>query len=176
MFEYLCVSCKTLFSVTRKRPENTSGNYFCSQSCSASYNNKVSPKRTKRTYSCVVCSIKTSKRTYYCKTCKEKKHGSDFTLEEFSYTGKKHYQVFAKARERARKQYLAAHPNPCCEKCKYSYHIEVCHIKSISSFSKETLVSVINDPSNLIGLCPNCHWEMDHPKESDALPTELYPR
>ena len=49
-----------------------------------------------------------------------------------------------------------------CEQCGWKHHVEVCHIKSISDFSKDTVVSVINDRSNLKLLCPNCHWLFDH--------------
>ena len=40
--------------------------------------------------------------------------------------------------------------------------IEVCHIKPIRQFSEDTLLSVINDKTNLLLLCPNCHWEYDN--------------
>lgn len=50
---------------------------------------------------------------------------------------------------------------------KNSKHIEVCHIRPIADYPPDTLLSVINDTSNLIGLCPNCHWEFDH-KQSSA--------
>lgn len=56
MFEYSCTMCKTLFSVSRKRPENASGNYFCSQSCSASYNNKV-PLKEQREHIAVLFAV-----------------------------------------------------------------------------------------------------------------------
>lgn len=49
-----------------------------------------------------------------------------------------------------------------CFICNYSHHVEICHIKSVSSFPPEALLGEINDLSNLIGLCPNCHWEFDH--------------
>lgn len=51
-----------------------------------------------------------------------------------------------------------------CVKCGYNKHVEIAHIKPIASFDFSTLVSVINSPGNLIPLCPNCHWEHDHPK------------
>ena len=51
--------------------------------------------------------------------------------------------------------------NKCC-KCGYDKHFEVAHIKPISEFSKDTLITIVNDPSNLIPLCPNCHWEFDN--------------
>lgn len=41
-------------------------------------------------------------------------------------------------------------------------HFDVCHIKPIGSFDDDTLVAEINDLTNLVPLCKNHHWEMDH--------------
>lgn len=49
-----------------------------------------------------------------------------------------------------------------CAHCGYDKHIQICHIKAISSFDEDTLISVVNSKDNLIALCPNCHWEFDH--------------
>lgn len=49
-----------------------------------------------------------------------------------------------------------------CAICGYDKHVEICHIKSVSSFSDDTPISEINSLGNLIGLCPNCHWEFDN--------------
>ena len=49
-----------------------------------------------------------------------------------------------------------------CAACGYSKHTEVCHIRPIRDFPITALISDVNDPSNLIRLCPNCHWEFDH--------------
>ena len=49
-----------------------------------------------------------------------------------------------------------------CEKCGYNKHIEVAHRIQVSSYSDNTLISTINERSNLMILCPNCHWEYDH--------------
>jgi predicted restriction endonuclease len=62
----------------------------------------------------------------------------------------------------SRKNYLQSDRPKCCEVCGYDKHIEICHIKDIASFSKTTLISEINDLSNLIALCRNHHWELDH--------------
>lgn len=61
-------------------------------------------------------------------------------------------------RGRARNQYKHI---KVCQYCGYDKHVEVCHIKPIHSFHEDTLVTVINDPSNILILCPNCHWEHD---------------
>lgn len=49
-----------------------------------------------------------------------------------------------------------------CEICGYDKCYQVCHIKPIYMFNDDTLISVVNSLSNLIGLCPNCHWELDN--------------
>ena len=49
-----------------------------------------------------------------------------------------------------------------CVICGYTNHIEIAHIKAVSDFDDETIVSEINHPDNLIGLCPNHHWEYDN--------------
>lgn len=49
-----------------------------------------------------------------------------------------------------------------CKVCGYSNHVEVCHIKGISEFSKDSLLSEVNNLNNLIYLCPNHHWELDN--------------
>lgn len=68
-----------------------------------------------------------------------------------------------------------------CEVCSYSKHVEVCHIRPISTFPVESQLKDINSKDNLVGLCPNCHWEFDHsllgfPEFKDlhsvSLPTE----
>ena len=69
-------------------------------------------------------------------------------------------------RGRARTQYKHI---KVCEHCGYSKHVEVCHIKPISSFSDDSLVSEVNDRSNIKILCPNCHWEFDHPRKKEKI-------
>lgn len=54
-----------------------------------------------------------------------------------------------------------------CVICGYAPHYEVCHIKAVSEFEDTALiVNDINCLANLVGLCPNHHWEYDH----DLLP------
>jgi 5-methylcytosine-specific restriction endonuclease McrA len=67
----------------------------------------------------------------------------------------------ANVRRDARKTYLAARPYRCVN-CGYSKRIDVCHRRPLASFSQETPLAVVNALDNLVGLCPNCHWEFDH--------------
>ncbi|MFZ8310550.1 HNH endonuclease [Staphylococcus aureus] len=46
--------------------------------------------------------------------------------------------------------------------CGYAKHYEVCHIKAINQFDSNTRLSEVNDINNLVALCRNCHWELDH--------------
>ena len=46
--------------------------------------------------------------------------------------------------------------------CGYDNHIEVAHIKPISSFDDNTKLSEINHKNNIVALCPNHHWEFDN--------------
>jgi len=48
-----------------------------------------------------------------------------------------------------------------CAICGYSNKVEICHIKSVASFSKAASISEINNIDNLVALCPNHHWEFD---------------
>ena len=48
----------------------------------------------------------------------------------------------------------------CCI-CNFP-HVDVCHIKPIKDFHENTSISEVNNPSNLIILCKNCHWLFDH--------------
>lgn len=67
-----------------------------------------------------------------------------------------------KIRRNARAKCSMAGKLKKCEKCGYDKHVEVCHIKQISSFSEDTDISIVNDFSNILILCPNCHWEHDN--------------
>lgn len=51
---------------------------------------------------------------------------------------------------------------PVCNVCGYDKHVEVAHIRSISSFDDNILVKHVNDVSNMVYLCPNHHWELDN--------------
>ena len=49
-----------------------------------------------------------------------------------------------------------------CSVCDYALHVEACHIKPVKEFNENSLLKEINSPKNLIYLCRNCHWELDH--------------
>jgi len=130
---------------------------FCNRSCSAIYNNSRFPKR-KPEHNCKVCNCPINAKRRYCSNCKYTINWDTVTLSQVR--GRRRYQKHSVIRDRARRLYLSQNTNEC-KRCGYDKHIEVCHIKSIRDFPGHTKISSINHPNNLIGLCPNCHWELD---------------
>jgi len=49
-----------------------------------------------------------------------------------------------------------------CEICGYDKHVQVAHIKSVSSFPDSSTIREVNSRDNVRGLCPNHHWEFDN--------------
>lgn len=139
----------------------TSNPKFCSRSCSASYNNLRTnyPKRVAKLYYCGQCGAKTHYRRKLCQSCKP--DVGKRTKGELA-TGNANSFGYPQIREHARKQYNLLHPKPKCEICGYTKHVEIHHRKSIRSFDDSCLVLEINSTTNLVGLCPNHHWEADH--------------
>ncbi len=71
-------------------------------------------------------------------------------------------------RAQARMLYKKFSPNMICVHCKHSGSTQVCHIKAISDFNKLSLLEKVNHLSNLIGLCPNCHIDLDKHKKFEV--------
>lgn len=155
--ENICLQCKTVTVNPR----------FCGKSCAARYNNQLVPKR-KKSKPCELCFQLICSSRKYCKDCFSKKGSSngrgDITLAEAATSYSKHHKssTFALVRTRARTIAEKLGLNSCA-KCGYDKHVEIAHVKAISSFDMSTLISVVNAPENLMPLCPNCHWEYDHP-------------
>ncbi len=68
----------------------------------------------------------------------------------------------SKIQSHARSTYECSDKPKKCIICGYDKHYEVAHIKSVSSFNGNCLVSEINHINNLMALCPNHHWEYDN--------------
>lgn len=158
-----CLNCNT----------ETPNPRFCSRSCSASYNNKTKPKRLpiKRVCSCgksFTPKLKSSRRL--CESCQKIRMNSDkykaMTLKDYhsklSVRNKhpswknSHVRIFNKLWNNN----LLRQP---CSRCGYTKHVELCHIKAITDFPETATLGEVNSPQNNKVLCPNCHWEFDHP-------------
>ena len=141
----------------------TSNPLFCSRTCNGIWNNKYSEKlkatRRIKTKKCELCDTLILSTRVYCDNCNT--NGQDMTLKNAIYKNHHKSSAFALVRTRARAIFHKLGINKC-QKCGYNKHIEVCHIKPISEFQEDTMISKINHPDNLLGLCPNCHWEHDN--------------
>lgn len=134
---------------------------FCSRSCAAKTTNKI-PKRKKQINYCSLCGKETGFfRRKFCQSCNPM--NKDWTRITYGEaTSKRKYQKNSRIRSLARNSYKHSHKPQCCIICGYNKHFEVCHVKPISSFPDTATISEINDLDNLIALCPNHHWELDH--------------
>jgi hypothetical protein len=121
---------------------------FCNSSCSATFNNLQRELKMKN-------KIKTPKKEKF-----------EFILsltKQFLIDKHQTYNKYrAVIRKHAHYVFNTHHKHQECKVCGYDTHVEVCHIKSVSSFSDDTLISEINSIDNLVGLCPNHHWEFDN--------------
>lgn len=138
--------------------------HFCSSSCAASYNNRVIIKRQLEGI-CKKCSIPIHSSRVYCNKCFKDSLESNLTQKNPTYADilkSRKYQPHSVIRIHAQKIYFKNFTKIECVKCGYSKHIEVGHIKAIKDSAPTDRLLTINDPSNLLGLCPNCHWEFDN--------------
>ncbi len=160
----LCKSCNhPILPKEGKKLQQTKRQKFCNKSCAAHFNNlgkNYNPRgvdrKQVRTISCKNCGIIfqcSSNKRRYCDKC-----GPEYQLNR---------ALEEKAKSEVSRTSIQSHAQgnilgtKTCRICGYSIFVEVCHIKSVSSFPGDSLVSEINHPSNLIYLCPNHHKELD---------------
>lgn len=126
---------------------------FCNHSCSATFNNQQREVKEK---------VKIEKESV------NKKEKFEFILSLTKKDLIEKHQIYYKFRSVIRKHahfiFNKHHKHQECKICGYDIHVEVCHIKSVSSFGDDTMISEINSIDNLVGLCPNHHWEFDNGK------------
>lgn len=153
---------------------------FCSRSCSNAFNNSISPKRIKKQRFCIDCNVtlKWKIKGYLCEKCVDGRLSSfqkvsKLPLDEIRmltlFDIQKRFGEKSFGRNRnATVRYYANLLNPTlrndfgkCQFCGYNKHVELCHIKDISSFNDDATLEEINGEKNLLVLCPNHHWEFD---------------
>ena len=147
------VTCFTCLKIFNKRPSEIkrSPRHFCSHSCAASTNNigvrrhKIKPKKQHILLNSSELKLLTIS-DYHSKPSVVGKHPSWINSH-------------IRALNRSWNKDLRKLP---CQVCSYSNHIELAHIKAISSFDKITILGEVNHPSNILVLCPNHHWEFDN--------------
>ncbi len=152
---------------------------FCNSSCSATYHNKKRwPQKDAKKQESITCSMCKSEFVYmrgrntrgytrkFCDGC------LPITICGPLRGQQTKGQIFANAknwqsarsgiRAHAKAAYDCSGRENKCAICGYSVHVQIAHIKAVSAFPDEAMLTEINHPDNLIGLCPNHHWEFDH--------------
>lgn len=157
----LCAECgEGILPRAGRKLAETRRKKFCSRSCAARFNNQLSvaPKRQRKPTRCVECgndfvTPQRSSARVYCPSCWSEKQKKFLLSKKNSVTRR---AIYAHARSS-----VSDRPRSCAN-CGYDKHVETCHIRPISDFPDDASIQQINDPENLIILCPNCHWELDN--------------
>jgi len=146
-----CLTCKS----------ETSNPKFCSRSCSAIVSNKTSKKRELEG-KCEKCQIQITSSHKYCVSCRDVARSIQHRTTIKEHKLKLSWRNFhVSMREMSRANYAKSKRPKICQ-CGYQLHVDICHIKQISNFNEDTLLSVVNHSDNLVALCKNCHWEFDN--------------
>ena len=162
--ECICDECQITFERARYLVKPT--NNFCSRSCNRTYQNKTNNPNPKidRTCTCENCNITFNKtKDQVSNTC------SMFCYMELGMKQRLMKDVIKRndankydtVRKNARTYSKHFYPSQCMI-CGYDKHYEVCHVKDLKDFTREETLYEVNNKTNLIHLCPNCHWEFDH--------------
>jgi len=139
---------------------------FCSRSCAAKKNNSI-PKRKRTPRLCDSCGerhVQTRPRpnggvnyNRLCEVCHAAKYGR---LDDATKAEASHSQIRAHARQTARD---AGMTRRCVAPgCDYVNFAECCHIRPVADFPPSAKLREINHPDNLVMLCLNHHWDLDH--------------
>lgn len=152
-----CKLCKESFEPKRPNQE------FCDAKCRNKNGSRNWALKNKKL---CVCGNGMKFNSKLCVTCSRSlKQNSEITIGQYrnmlSVKGKHPSWVNAHVRNFNRSWNKSLMGLPC-QKCGYSNHTELAHIKAVSTYSDDTLLSVVNDPNNILVLCPNHHWEFDN--------------
>lgn len=146
---------------------------FCSKSCSCSFNNARTPRRKPKVRDCRNCGrawqLPTSQHRSghgWCPTCTERNAKKRRTLGHIrtllSVKNKHRSWLHVCVRQHARDLHRVELKLASCEVCGYKKHVELCHIRAVSTFPDEAELGEVNARTNVRFLCPNHHWEFDN--------------
>lgn len=159
----VCLNCGKIIKVKdTEHPSETRKRKFCSKSCSATYNNKISPKRTKDINKyCPICGgIKRAKAKLCNRCAKDSRSIKNKTLGSYTDGNKYLTSKVTSIRADAKRTLLESGREKVCSYChnhEFDEILEVHHIKGILQFSPSSTVEEINSLDNLVWLCPNHH-------------------
>jgi hypothetical protein len=128
--------------------------------CGDNQKEKASIRREKNRTATCSCGNKKSKISEVCNDCRVKER-RDALLNRTIESCMSHKNPFVHVRKVARVLMEESGREKKCAVCGFDAHVEVCHIKPISQFDRETLLLEVNSFDNLVYLCPNHHTLLD---------------
>jgi 5-methylcytosine-specific restriction endonuclease McrA len=159
-----CLFCEKVICVPDGgKIQNVRVKKFCSCSCAAKYNNPRKPVRRQKVV-CPKCDKKISNNATMCQACRNEmaaQQSGAATKGDIKRLRKGYQSYRNRIRQHAVRGKGLQGPRKCF-RCGYHHYVEVAHKKAVASFPASSTLSEINHPSNLVFLCPNCHWEFDH--------------
>jgi hypothetical protein len=144
---------------------------FCDRVCSALYTNRHHPRRRgplRKARLCRGCQTPHFTGTAFCSSnCRDnfkdqRPNLGDRTKADLFSNCATWQAARSTIQRHARRSFFGIYPNASCVVCGYAVHVEVAHRVPVADFPDATPISKINDISNLVGLCPNHHWEHDN--------------
>lgn len=175
---YIIVKCKNCgkeFKILKGNyNKNETKNFFCNNSCAATYNNKIRKRKLKSNITwkgskhrkgynkCPICGEEKYYKSTLCLKCrnKEKRKIKERTLGSYiegkKYLSTKCNEIRKDARrtlEESKKEKICAY----CHNHEFDDILEVHHLKGILEFDNTTTIGEINNENNLVWLCPNHH-------------------
>ena len=158
----MCLLCKEPIPVRDgERVAEVRRRKFCTRSHAASFNNVGRCRVPKKVHLCLGCGSTIRLGSKLCKLCCGSKLHTTSKGELFAR--RKNWQsARSSIRRHAALVYAASGLPMQCAFCKYDRHVDIAHLRPVSSFPDSATIVEINALSNLIPLCPNHHWEHDH--------------
>ena len=138
----------------------------CKSIISYHLSNKYKTIKKKNVCECGKYKSITAERCSECENRERREKLLNRTLKEIKESTSNKSNPYNLVRAQARRLLQESGIESKCILCGFSEHVEVCHIKAISSFPPETKIREVNRLDNLVYLCPNHHILLDRNKLS----------
>lgn len=156
-----CTHCKT--DIEKRQADvdrSNTGNFFCSRSCSAKYNNSKCPKRLKKNMECLTCGNEIVGNKKYCsKDCWPR-------IRTAEYMSRK--DIVSKIRNRIKKKAVDLMGGKC-KICGYDKCVQALHFHHLDPKEKDFNISESSswkeakkELRKCIMVCGNCHSEIHY--------------
>lgn len=155
--------------MNQRRKRGYSDKVFCSTKCCAENRSKINSFQVPCSHCGKQLKKRASKRNtsgrYFCnKSCSASYNNAHYIKREAGIFNRNQKWSLHHVRTDAIEKKSRWGWDRCLN-CNYDWAIDACHIRPIKDFPDGTLVRDINQKSNLVGLCKNCHWRFDHDED-----------